>query len=47
MQPEDLGQAVLNIIAHGPAGPTGETYLFGTSGTPRAESLKAIAALAP
>ena len=47
MRPEDLGQAVLNILAHGVGGPTGETYLFGTSGTPREESLKAIAALAP
>jgi 3-oxoacyl-[acyl-carrier protein] reductase len=47
MKVEDLGQAVLNVLAHGPSGPTGETYLFGTSGTPREESLKAIAALAP
>ena len=47
MKVEDLGQAVLNILGHGPDGPTGETYLFGTSGTPREESLKAIAALAP
>jgi NAD(P)-dependent dehydrogenase (short-subunit alcohol dehydrogenase family) len=47
MKPEDLGQAVLNVIAHGPDGPTGETYLFGTSGTPREESVRAIAALAP
>jgi NAD(P)-dependent dehydrogenase (short-subunit alcohol dehydrogenase family) len=47
MKPEDLAQAVLNVIAHGPGGPTGETYLFGTSGTPREESVRAIAALAP
>ena len=47
MKVEDLGQAVRNIIAHGPEGPTGETYLFGTSGSPRATSLAAIAALAP
>lgn len=47
MKVEDLGQAVLNVIAHGPDGPTGETYLFGTSGSARADSLKAIAALAP
>ena len=47
MKPEDLAQAVLNVIAHGPDGPTGETYLFGTSGTPREESVRAIAALAP
>ena len=47
MKPSDLGQAVLNIIAHGPDGPTGETFLFGTSGTLRADSVKAIADLAP
>jgi NAD(P)-dependent dehydrogenase (short-subunit alcohol dehydrogenase family) len=47
MKPEDLAQAVLNVIAHGPDGPTGETYLFGTSGTPREESVRAIAGLAP
>ena len=47
MKPEDLGQAVINLLSHGPTGPTGQTYLFGTSGTPREESLKAIAALAP
>lgn len=47
MKPADLGQAILNIMAHGPDGPSGETYLFGTSGSSRAESLQAIAALAP
>ena len=47
MKPADLGQAVINLIAHGIDGPTGETYLFGTSRTPRAESLEAIAALGP
>ena len=47
MTPADLGQAVLNLIAHGPDGPTGETYLFGVSGAPVEESRKAIAALAP
>ena len=47
MKPADIGQAIINLIAHGEAGPSGETYLFGTSGTPRAESLAAIAALAP
>lgn len=47
MKVEDLGQAVINLIAHGAAGPTGQTFLFGTSGTPREDSLKAIAALAP
>jgi NAD(P)-dependent dehydrogenase (short-subunit alcohol dehydrogenase family) len=47
MKVEDLGQAILNIVSHGPGGPSGETYLFGTSGSPRDESLVAIAALAP
>jgi NAD(P)-dependent dehydrogenase (short-subunit alcohol dehydrogenase family) len=47
MKPADLGQAVLNILAHGPGGPTGESHLFGTSGTPREQSLREIAALAP
>jgi len=47
MQPADLAQAVFNIISHGPGGPTGQTYLFGTSGSPREASLKQIAALAP
>lgn len=47
MKPEDLTQAVLNILAHGKGGPTGQVHLFGTSGTPRAESLRQIAALAP
>jgi NAD(P)-dependent dehydrogenase (short-subunit alcohol dehydrogenase family) len=42
---EDLGQAVINVLAHGPRGPTGQTYLFETSGTLREESLAAIAAL--
>lgn len=47
MKPEDLARAVLNVVAHGEQGPSGECYLFGTSGTPRAESLEQIAALAP
>ena len=47
MKPEDLAQAVLNVIAHGKGGPTGQTYLFGTSGSARDDSLKQIAALAP
>jgi len=47
MTPADLGQATLNLRAAGADGPTGETYLFGTSGTPVEESRKAIAALAP
>ena len=47
MKIEDLGQAVVNVISHGDDGPSGETWLFGTSGTPREDSLVAIAALAP
>ncbi|HCV00362.1 MAG TPA: hypothetical protein DGL25_04090 [Dehalococcoidia bacterium] len=47
MRPEDLGQAVINILSHGSDGPSGETFVFGTSGTPRAQSLEEIAALAP
>ncbi len=47
MKIEDLGQAVINVISHGDDGPSGETWLFGTSGTPRQDSLAAIAALAP
>ncbi len=47
MKVEDIGQAVLNVLAHGKDGPTGESYLFGTTGTPREQSLKEIAALAP
>jgi 3-oxoacyl-[acyl-carrier protein] reductase len=47
MQPADLAQAVFNVMSHGAAGPTGQTYLFGTSGSPREASLLQIAALAP
>ena len=47
MKCEDVGQAVLNVLAHGKGGPTGESYLFGTTGTPREQSLREIAALAP
>ena len=47
MKPEDVGQAVLNILAHGPGGPTVESYLFGTTGTPREQCRKEIDALAP
>ena len=47
MKPEDIGQAVLNVLAHGAEGPSGHTWRFGYTGTPRAESLKAIAAIAP
>ena len=47
MKTTDLAQAVVNVLSHGANGPTGQSYLFGTSGTPRAESLRQIAALAP
>ncbi|MGI9326376.1 MAG: SDR family NAD(P)-dependent oxidoreductase [Pseudomonadales bacterium] len=47
MKCEDVGQAVLNVLAHGEGGPTGESYLFGTTGTARERSLQEIAALAP
>ncbi|MDH3644026.1 MAG: SDR family oxidoreductase [Gammaproteobacteria bacterium] len=47
MKVEDVGQAVMNVLAHGEDGPTGESYLFGTTGTARDQSLKEIAALAP
>jgi len=47
MKVEDVGQAVMNVLAHGADGPTGESYLFGTTGTSREQSLKEIAALAP
>jgi 3-oxoacyl-[acyl-carrier protein] reductase len=47
MKPEDVGQAVINVLAHGEGGPSGESYLFGTSGTSREQSLREIAALAP
>ena len=47
MKCEDIGQAVINVLAHGQDGPTGESYLFGTTGTPREQSLQEIAALAP
>ena len=47
LKPEDVGQAVLHVLAHGRGGPTGQSYLFGTTGTPREQSLAEIAALAP
>ncbi len=47
MRPGDVGQAVLNVLSHGPDGPTGQSYVFGTTGTPREQSLAEIAALAP
>jgi len=47
MQPEDIGQAVVNIVAHGAGGPTGETWLVAKTHEPRATGLAEIAALAP
>lgn len=46
MRAEDMAQAVLNIVLQGPGGPTGVTYDVGFSGTPRAESLAQIQAIA-
>ncbi len=47
MKPADVGQAVLNVLAHGEAGPSGNIWRFGYTGTPREESLIAIDAIAP
>ncbi|MEM1436647.1 MAG: SDR family oxidoreductase [Pseudomonadota bacterium] len=47
MKPADIGQAILNVLAHGEGGPTGQVWRFGYTGTPREESLTAIAAIAP
>ena len=47
MTPADLAQAVFNVLAHGPGGPTGETYVFGMTRATRAEHLAGIAAIAP
>tara|TARA_A100001037_G_scaffold212533_1_gene190551 strand:+ start:719 stop:1501 length:783 start_codon:yes stop_codon:yes gene_type:complete len=47
MRASDIGTAVINVLSHGESGPSGESYLFGTSGTAREQSLKEIAALAP
>ena len=47
MQPADIGQALINVLAHGPDGPTGETWVFGVTRTPREESLIAIEAIGP
>ncbi|MCY4390858.1 MAG: SDR family NAD(P)-dependent oxidoreductase [Chloroflexi bacterium] len=47
VMPADIAQGALNILAHGPDGPTGELYLFAASGTSREQSLREIAALAP
>jgi len=47
MKPADLAQAVCNVLAHGPGGPTGQTYVFGMTRAPRDEHLAGIAAIAP
>jgi 3-oxoacyl-[acyl-carrier protein] reductase len=47
MKPSDLGQAVMNVLDQGADGPTGQSHLFGTSGTAREQSLAEIAAFAP
>jgi len=47
MKPEDMGQAVVNIIEHGPNGPTGESWLICKTPEPREVGLAEIAALAP
>ncbi len=41
-----LSQATLNEIAHGQGGATEQTYLLGTSGSARIDSLRPIAGLA-
>jgi 3-oxoacyl-[acyl-carrier protein] reductase len=45
MRPEDLGQAVLNIIQQGSEGPVGQSWLIGPSRSPRQKGLDDIAAL--
>ena len=45
MKPEDIADAVFNVVDQGPDGDTGQSYLFGTNGTPREQSLKEIALL--
>lgn len=47
MKPGDIGQAVINVLAYGEGGPSGETWLFGPTGTPRSDSLTAIEAIGP
>lgn len=47
MKPADIGQAVINVLAHGADGPSGHTWIFGVTGTPRSTSLEAIEAIAP
>jgi NAD(P)-dependent dehydrogenase (short-subunit alcohol dehydrogenase family) len=47
MKPSDVAQAVLNVLAHGPGGPTGQMYVFGMTRASRQEHLAGIAAIAP
>ncbi len=47
MHPEDIGQAVVNILAHPVGGPTGQTWLVAKSHEPREVGLREIAELAP
>lgn len=47
MKPADLAQAVFNVLAHGPGGPTGQNYVFGMTRATRDEHLAGIAAIAP
>lgn len=47
MRPADLAQAVFNVLAHGPGGPTGQNYVFGMTKATREEHLAGIAAIAP
>ena len=47
MKVEDMAQAVINVLAHGANGPTGQAYFFGFTGSAREASLREIAALAP
>ena len=45
MHAADMADAVLAIIDQGPAGPTGQVWDIGFTGTTRAESLTQIAAI--
>jgi len=47
MKPSDIARAVDNVLAHGPGGPTGQTYAFGMTRASREEHLAGIAAIAP
>ena len=47
MKAEDIGQAVLNILAHSTEGPTGQTWLIAKTHDAREIGLEEIAALAP